>query len=162
MNDQQHSLRKFMPLIVIFSIIIAFVIVRQLFVGWNFDSAMYDFMAAFFIVFSLFKISNLRHFVTAYSMYDILAKRSTLYAYLYPFIELFLGMAYLIRWQLFTVNIITIVIMFISAIGVAQELSKKREIPCACLGMVFTIPMTYVTLFEDILMAAMALIMLVR
>ena len=52
--------------------------------------------------------------------------------------------------------------MAISSIGVAIELSKKKEIMCACLGVVFKLPMTYVTLLEDLLMAAMALIMLIH
>jgi hypothetical protein len=52
--------------------------------------------------------------------------------------------------------------MLISALGVANELRKKQTIMCACLGTVFKIPMTYVTLFEDLLMASMALYMLVK
>jgi hypothetical protein len=52
--------------------------------------------------------------------------------------------------------------MLVSAAGVARELWKGREIMCACLGVVFKIPMTYVTLLEDLLMAAMAGFMLVH
>jgi hypothetical protein len=50
--------------------------------------------------------------------------------------------------------------MLISAAGVARELLKKNRIPCACLGMVFVLPMTTVTLLEDLLMAVMATAML--
>lgn len=117
-------------------------------------------MGLFFIVFGSFKIMNLRGFVEAYSMYDLLAQRSTLYAYLYPFIELSLGIAYLMRWHLTAINGITLVLMLISAAGVARELAQGRAIMCACLGVVFKIPMTYVTLAEDLLMAVMAMIML--
>lgn len=162
MNDQNYKLSDFLPLIVIFSIIILFVIVRQFFIGLNLDLAMYDFMAAFFIVFSVFKIINLKNFAQAYSEYDLIAQRSTIYAYLYPFIEMALGIAYFIHWQPFIINLITLVIMLISALGVAIELSKNKTIVCACLGTVFKIPMTYVTLLEDLLMAAMALFMLVK
>ncbi len=162
MNNQRYTVRDFLPLLVIFSIIILFVIARQLFIGFNLEHAMYDFMAAFFIVFSFFKIINLNNFAEAYSMYDLIAQRSRVYAYLYPFIELFLGLAYLVRWQLNVTNIITCVLMITSALGVANELRKKQTIMCACLGTVFKIPMTYVTLFEDVLMAAMALFMFIR
>ena len=50
--------------------------------------------------------------------------------------------------------------MVIGAVGVAGELRKKNQIPCACLGVVFKIPMTTVTFIEDVLMAVMAILML--
>lgn len=170
-NNRQHQqssqkptyrLSNFLPLIIIFAIIIAFTFIRQWVMGYDFHAAMYDFMAAFFIIFGSFKIINWHAFADAYSMYDIIAKRSKTYAYIYPLIELSLGIAYLIRWNLFAINAITVVVMIISSIGVALELSKKRTITCACLGTVFKLPMTYVTLTEDLLMAVMALIMLFK
>ncbi len=148
------------PLAVIFLIIILFVAVRAYLYGFNFSSAMYDFMAAFFILLSLLKLINWSGFVEAYQTYDIVAKRSQYYAYAYPLIELGLGICYLLRWQLTTVNIITLVIMLVSSIGVMRELRAGKTITCACLGVVFNVPMTWVTFIEDILMATMAAIML--
>jgi len=93
-------------------------------------------------------------------MYDLIAKRSETYALAYPFIELSLGFCYLFRCYLPFINIITLMVMLVSAAGVAAELYKGKEITCACLGLVFKFPMTYVTLAEDLLMAAMAATML--
>jgi hypothetical protein len=50
--------------------------------------------------------------------------------------------------------------MSISAYGVWKVLKVKGEIQCACLGTVFKVPMTKVTLFENLFMAAMALYMI--
>ncbi|MBI4369580.1 MAG: hypothetical protein HY547_05055 [Elusimicrobia bacterium] len=50
--------------------------------------------------------------------------------------------------------------MVISSVGVIQKLREKEEIPYACLGMVFKVPMTWVTFAEDLLMAAEALLMI--
>lgn len=158
----RYSFRDFLPLIVIFIIISAFTLARQLMGGWGLMGAMNDFMAGFFIVFGAFKIINLPGFVTAYKTYDLLAQQSTAYAYAYPFIELALGCAYLFRWYPIATNTITFAIMLISAIGVGLELAKGRDIMCACLGVVFKLPMTYVTLFEDLLMAGMAFGMLLH
>ncbi len=164
MNTNQkavgYTLKDFLPLISAFAIVISFTGLRQLVYGLDALGAMQDFMAAFFLVFGFLKLLNLKGFAEAYAMYDVIAKKSRLYAFVYPFIEVALGLSYLFRLFPKVTNFITIVVMFISAIGVAIELSKKKEIPCACLGVVFKIPMTYVTLFEDLLMAAMALIML--
>lgn len=160
-NQSRYSLKDFLPLIIIFCIIIIFTLVRQWISGWDIKSAMNDFMAGFFLVFGGFKILNLHGFAEAYAMYDIIAKRSMTYAYAYPFIEIVLGIAYLLRLYPLQTNLITLAVMLVSSIGVAHELAQKRTITCACLGTVFKIPMTYVTLFEDVLMAAMALIMLI-
>jgi hypothetical protein len=157
----RYSLRDFVPLIIIFTIIILFTGVRQYFLGhWDLGAAMSDFMGAFFLVFGTFKVIKWHHFAQAYSTYDILAQRSSIYAYAYPLIEITLGIAYLLRLYPLLTNSITFILMVISSIGVALELFKGHEIMCACLGTVFTIPMTYVTLAEDILMAGMAFGML--
>jgi hypothetical protein len=46
--------------------------------------------------------------------------------------------------------------MAVSSIGVIQSVFQKRKIRCACLGTVFNLPMSTVTLVEDGLMIAMA------
>lgn len=161
MSQPRYSIKDFLPLIIIFSIVIGFTLVRQLISGWDMQSAMNDFMAGFFLIFGGFKILNLNGFAQAYATYDIIAKHSRLYAYAYPFIEIGLGIAFLFRLYPTQTQLITLIIMLISSIGVAQELAQKRTIMCACLGVVFKIPMTYVTLLEDVLMAVMALVILV-
>ncbi|MCH7882986.1 heavy-metal-associated domain-containing protein [Patescibacteria group bacterium] len=154
-------LKDFIPLIVIFSIIFLFTAFMLVRLGrWDLVFAMRSFMGAFFVIFGGFKIINWKGFVDAYSIYDILAKRSRVYGYLYPLIELGLGFSYLFALNLFATNAITLFVMGISSIGVFNELGKGKQIPCACLGTVFKIPMTKVTLLEDILMAGMALWML--
>jgi len=155
-----YSIRDFLPLIIIVSIIVAFTVGKQWMYGFDLAAAMSDFMGAFFIVFGAFKVINLPGFVEAYRIYDIVAQRSMVYAYVYPFIELALGVAYLMRYQLFAINVVTCVLMFVSSIGVARELAKGKQIVCACLGAVFKFPMTYVTLAEDLVMGIMAFIML--
>jgi hypothetical protein len=127
---------------------------------FNWKLGMDHFMAAFFLVFSFFKMLNLRGFADSYSNYDVLAKQWYGYGFVYPFIELLLGVAYLFQWQTVVTNIITIAVMGFSAIGVLQSLFNKRKIQCACLGAVFNLPMSTVTVIEDLLMVAMAAIML--
>lgn len=158
-----YSLKNFLPLIIIGTLIIILTLLLNYITNsWDTHSVMTYFMGLFFIIFGSFKIMNLSGFVEAYSMYDLIAQRSTVYAYLYPFIEFSLGIAYLMRGHLFAINGITLALMLISAAGVARELAKGQQIICACLGAVFKIPMTYVTLGEDLIMAIMALIMLLH
>ena len=118
--------------------------------------AMQNFMGAFFLTFAFFKLLDLRGFVDSYRMYDIIAKRLPSYGFVYPFIELALGAGYIAGIQATAINLITLVVMFVSSIGVIQSVFQKRRIRCACLGTVFNLPMSTVTLVEDGLMIAMA------
>ena len=118
-------------------------------------------MASFFLVFSFFKMLDLKSFAGSYKMYDLPAKYIPGYAYVYPFIELLLGVLYAldVTPPVYT-NVATLVVMGISIIGVIQSVMNKKKIRCACLGSVFNLPMTTVTIVEDGLMIVMALAML--
>jgi hypothetical protein len=117
---------------------------------------MRHFMAGFFIVFSFFKLLDPPGFVSAYRGYDLVARRVPAWGWAYPFVELALGVAYLLAWAPVVTNIITLVLMLVGAGGVLKALLNKRAIRCACLGTALNLPMTKVTLVEDLTMAAMA------
>lgn len=123
---------------------------------------MSDFMGLFFVTFSFFKLLDIRGFARAFRTYDLIAEQSRAYALAYPFIELGLGVAYLMRWMPLVVNFITLIVMLIGSFGVIAALRSNRRIQCACLGTVFNLPMSKVTLIEDLSMAVMALAMLAR
>ena len=95
-------------------------------------------------------------------MYDVLAKKVPVWAYLYAFVELALGIAYLINFNPIITNTITFVVMSISIIGVLQSVLNKKKIQCACLGAVFNLPMSTVTIIEDALMIVMSGIMILK
>lgn len=160
-HKQESNIKKFAPLIAIFTLIIVLTVGKQMLsASWNIHSVMQDFMGFFFLVFATFKIIKLSDFAQAYAEYDIIAKQSSMYAHIYPFIELILGIVYLLHRDTLAIHIFTMLLMGISALGVAIELAKGKTIMCACLGTVFKVPMTYVTLLEDLLMALMALAMI--
>ena len=58
-------------------------------------------------------------------------------------------------------NAVTILVMGISSIGVIRSVINKQKIQCACLGAVFNLPMSTVTIIEDLLMVSMAIISLI-
>ena len=164
----KEKLERYAPLIGVFTAVISATLIlaftRKSFAS---DELMRSFMAFFFLTFGGFKAYNLSGFEEAFKMYDLIAKKSDIYAKLYPFIELGLGVSYLflsfnsIRTLEIATHSITVLIMAIGAIGVLDKLKEREEIPCACLGNVFNIPMTWVTLGEDLLMAGMAAWMLI-
>jgi len=145
------------PIVLIFSYITAITLLIQMNNShFDFMQWMRHFMAGFFLVFSFFKLLNLKGFAESYVMYDVLAKLIPSWAYVYAFLELSLGIANVIDFNPFVTNITTVVVMSISIIGVLQTVLNKKKIQCACLGAVFNLPMSTVTIIEDGLMIAMS------
>lgn len=121
---------------------------------------MTTFMGIFFLTFAFFKLLDLKGFAMSYIGYDLIAKKVTAYAYVYPFVELLLGLGFLLQWP--GVEWPTFVIMSVGAIGIGKELSRGRKIKCACLGTYIQLPLSTVSLFEDLTMAIMALMMITK
>lgn len=128
--------------------------------AWDWIRWMHDFMGSFLVVFSMFKFFNLEGFVDGFQMYDLLAKPLRPYAYVYPFIEAVLGLAYLAHWQPGVTYTATIVVMVFGSLGVLNALRKGLDLECACMGTVLKVPLSTVALLEDLGMAAMAAAML--
>jgi len=129
--------------------------------SWNAGVFMRIFMSGFFLSFSFFKLLNLSAFAESYAMYDIVARRWAAWGYIYAFVELGLGVAFAINMFPFYTNLITLVVMSVSIVGVLQSVLNKKKIRCACLGAVFNLPMSTVTIIEDALMIGMSAVALV-
>jgi len=128
--------------------------------GQNWMLFMRIFMAGFFLSFSFFKLINLKGFAESYSMYDLVAKQFKPWGYMYAFIELGLGIAFAVNFNPLVTNWVTLVVMSVSIIGVLQSVLQKKKIQCACLGAVFNLPMSTLTIMEDLMMIAMSAAML--
>jgi len=131
---------------------------------FSYDSLMVfmmTFMAGFFLVFGSLKLVNIKAFADRFATYDLIAKQWKPYGYLYPFIELFLGVSFIVSFAPRIISVVTVVVMILGAYGVWRKVRSKQKFTCACLGTKFDIPLTYVTVAENVGMAAMALFMLV-
>ncbi len=124
------------------------------------DEAMLDFMGMFYIVFSFFKMLDLKGFPQSFRMYDPLAKILPIYGWIYPFLETALGLMFLMRFEIEIALITTLVILGTTTIGVTKTLLEKKSIQCACLGTALKLPMTEATFIENDIMIVMAVVML--
>lgn len=153
---------SYYPIFLIFGYITGITLLIQLATGgFNRIQWMEHFMAGFFLVFSFFKLMNLRGFAEGYRSYDIVARTVPVWGYIYPFVELALGMAFLTGFEPMVTNIVTLAVMSLSSVGVIRSLLKKSTFQCACLGTVIKLPLSKVTLFEDLLMVAMSAVMII-
>jgi len=149
------------PILLIFGYISAISLITAMW-GESFSSMtfMRVFMAGFFLTFSFFKMLDLKGFAESYAMYDVIAKKVPAWGYVYAFLELALGLAFALDFAPLYVNTFTAVLMAVSLLGVLQSVFNKKQIRCACLGAVFNLPMSTVTIIEDGLMIAMSIAMI--
>lgn len=160
-NMEQSKLQQLKPLLlIIFYIAIASILLH--YKNWSWNAFMLDFMGLFYIVFSFFKMLDLKGFPESFRMYDPLAKRVPFYGKVYPFIETALGLMFLMRFEVNIALIVTLVVLGITTIGVTKTLLDKKSIRCACLGTALKLPMTEATFIENAIMIVMATLMLVN
>jgi len=162
LEEAKSWAETYKPILLIFGYVTAISLV----VSWqdntiNFLVFMRIFMAGFFLTFSFFKMLNLKAFAESYAMYDIVAKKFSGWGYIYAFIELGLGLSFALNLSPNIVNWVTLIVMTVSILGVLESVLNKKKIQCACLGAVFNLPMSTVTIVEDAIMIAMSAAMLV-
>ena len=160
-DQEQSKLQQLKPLLIILTYISVASILMN-YKNWNSSEAMLDFMGLFYIVFSFFKMLDLKGFPESFRMYDPLAKRLPIYGRIYPFIETGLGLMLLMRYEVKIALIITLFVLGVTTIGVTKTLLDKKSIRCACLGTVLKLPMTEATFIENIIMIVMAISMLIN
>jgi len=161
LEEEKSKLQQLQPLLLILGYItVASVLLH--YKNWNIGEVMLDFMGLFYVVFSFFKMLDLKGFPDSFRMYDPLAKKVPIYAMIYPFIETALGLMFLMRFEVKIALIVTLVILGITTIGVTKTLLDKKSIRCACLGTALKLPMTEATFIENAIMIIMAILMLIN
>ena len=160
-TPEKSELQQLFPLFLIFFFIIGASILLN-YNPWHGQAFMLDFMGLFYVVFSFFKFLDIKGFPDSFKMYDPVAKVVPFYGWVYPFIELGLGMLFLMRIEIQLALIVTLIILGITTIGVTKTLLDKKSIQCACLGTALKLPMTKATFIENSIMIVMAVVMLIK
>ena len=162
--EENHTTTKWQQLKPLFLILFYIAVSSTLlhYQAWDWNAFMLDFMGLFLIVFSFFKMLDLKGFPASFAMYDPLAKAIPLYGWVYPFLETALGLLFLMRFTISLALIVTLVVLSITTIGVTRMLLSKQTIRCACLGTALKLPMTEATFIENAIMIVMAVFMLLQ
>ncbi len=157
-EEKKSWFETYKPLLIVFAFIFLSSIAYQLSLGF-FDSHLFmnHIMAGFFIGLSFFKLLDIKAFSESFSSYDPLAQRWLNYGYVYPFIELVLGLLFISGKFLVFANGLTALLLSITTIGVYKRLKSKSPFQCACLGTTFNLPLSNLTIIENIAMITMAL-----
>ena len=122
-----------------------------------------SFIAISMSILALLKLQDVEKFSSMFLGYDLLAQRYVPYAYVYPFGELLAGVLMLagaLPWLSIPVA------LFIGTVGAVSVFKAvyidERELKCACVGGSSNVPLGFVSLTENLMMAGMAVWMLLR
>lgn len=120
------------------------------------------FMGVWFFLFAMVKLFDLPWFVKSFQLYN-LASVIPGYAWLFPFIEIALGIAYLVDIDMqyaLLINVIAFVVIAEVLISLLYTLVIRQQKPhCACMGMSAEMSVGAVTVIENIVMLVMILSM---
>ena len=136
-HHNKFQLTTYKPLLLVIGFILLVSILSSYKTSFQLMNWMTNFMGGFFIAFSFFKFLDLNGFSNSFATYDIIAK----------------------NWKSY--GKICILILTASTIGVIQAVLSKKQIQCACLGTVFNLPMSTVTVIENFTMISMAIFSLI-
>ncbi|GAB5402939.1 MAG: hypothetical protein Aurels2KO_11700 [Aureliella sp.] len=159
----KFKLSNYKPL----ALVVAYVVAASVFVQWRTGQwsvalSMQYFMGFFFLGFAFFKLLDIAKFADAFASYDPLASRWRFYGLCYPLIEVALGLMFVTQTWLIAANVLTMVLLGIGLVGVVTAVRRQQAIQCACLGTAFNLPMSTVTIVENSIMIAMAIVALAR
>jgi len=119
------------------------------------------FIAFSMCVLAVLKLRDVESFSSMFLGYDLLARRWPPYAYVYPYAEALAGLLMIsgaLRW------LSAPIALFIGTIGAVSVVKavyvEKRDIKCACVGGDSNVPLGFLSLTENVMMAGMALWMI--
>lgn len=159
-NIFKQKFKTYYPLILIFGMTFLVPLLVLLMQRKDLTSWMPLAMGSTLVVISFFKFLDIAKFAEGFSTYDPLAKLIPSYGYVYPFVELGTGVLFLSGLVLQEAAMATIFFLGVTTLGVLQALRQKRTIQCACLGTIFNLPLTIITVIENTVMIAMSLMIL--
>lgn len=154
--------KQYRVLVLVIGVVLAFAIIMMVVAGYyQLHYFMQYFMAGYFLAFGALQTVSLKKSAKMFQQYDPIAQRFHLYGYVYPLLQIGLGLAYLFWLSPIITNLVAATMLFFTMIGVIRVMEQKREVRCGCLGESMNVSVGWVTLIENAGMFIMALGMLV-
>ena len=121
------------------------------------------FVALTMAVLAIQKLQDLFSFTNSFITYDLVAMKIVRYAYVYPFLEAFVGIGMIAGLPAYIIAPISLFIGGVGAVSVIKAVYiDKRELKCACVGGDSNVPLGFISLTENLFMIAAGIWMFVR
>ncbi|MGR3760613.1 MauE/DoxX family redox-associated membrane protein [Roseobacteraceae bacterium NS-SX3] len=153
----------YVPVIALFAVALGIALAAQwaAFAGLEAGRTLRWFVAVSMCLLALQKLRDVESFSSMFLNYDLLARRFVPYAYAYPFAEALAGLLMLAGALIWFAAPLALFIGTVGAVSVIKAVYiDRRELKCACMGGSSEVPLGFVSLTENVMMAAMGLWML--
>lgn len=121
------------------------------------------FVALTMAVLAIQKLQDLFSFSNSFITYDLVAMKVVRYAYVYPFLEAFVGIGMIAGLPAYSIAPISLFIGGVGAVSVIKAVYiDKRELKCACVGGDSNVPLGFISLTENLFMIAAGIWMLAK
>ena len=149
------KIKSFTPLIAVFGT--SFLITITL--NKNFQ----DFMGISICLLAMLKIMDIEAFGISFKKYDLISYRFKKWIYIYPFCELLIGISFLLTAPPSSVVLIAFILGIIGMASVFKAVYlDKLKLNCACVGGYAKTPSGIISFIENLLMAIMSGLILLR
>lgn len=158
----KKSWKQYRLLLIVLALVLLFASTMMITAGYfQFHYFMQYFMAGYFLLFGALQTLSLKKSAKMFQQYDPIAQRFPVYGYIYPLLQIGLGLAYLFWLSPIITNFIAATVLFFTMIGVIRIMEQKKQVRCGCLGESMNVSVGWVTLIENVGMFIMALGMLI-
>ena len=110
------------------------------------------FLGFFSLIFGVLKLVRYRGFVESLREYDVISQKIKIYAYIYPFFEIIFGVLFILQKEYLLLEYICLGFFLANLVSVTLALEKRKKFYCACMGGLFKLPLSYVSLVENLTM----------
>lgn len=155
------KIKLYTPLIV--TALVSFLLggILTTFQMFNLEMLLMNSMGVFITILGLLKIKDVARFAVMFRQYDPIAKQVPFYAKFYPYLETGIGLLILSGLFIVPTQIAVITIYTSTTIGILSSLNAGKKLECGCLGGNIKLPLSKVTIFENLIMISMALFTLI-
>ena len=106
---------------------------------------------------------DIEAFGTSYKKYDLISSKFNGWIYIYPFCELLIGISFLNSSQPSLIIFIALILGISGMISVFKAVYlDKLKLNCACTGGYAKTPLGIISFFENLLMAIMSFLILIK
>ena len=151
---------SYTPVLAIFAVALLLALAIGFLTEWQLGYAMLvpHFVAIAMVLLALQKLKDIEAFATMFLNYDLLAQRWVPYGRVYPFGELIAGVLMVVGVLPWLSGTIALFIGVAGGVSVFKAVYiDKRELKCACVGGDTNVPLGFVSLTENIMMAGMGI-----
>ena len=149
------KIKSFTPLIAVFgtSLLITITLLKsfQIFMGIS------------ICLLAMLKLMDIESFGISFKKYDLISSRFSQWIYIYPFCELLIGISFLLSAPPSSVIYIAFILGIIGMASVFKAVYlDKLKLNCACVGGYAKTPLGIISFIENLLMAIMSGLILLR